>query len=165
MTGDVYTKTKLEHLTEYMVSHLKSDVLANKMDAWQENATIVINGEDRGNGGYIVCHWRYRAVISIENFPHHLLDPRYLLALVACWLTDYDYNRDQDELGDPELSVDVVNHQEVDVAIELEMIEPVELVPDPEGMITWNGKTYRVQAVPIWTAEEAELFNEADNSD
>ncbi|EJA7355670.1 phage tail protein [Vibrio parahaemolyticus] len=163
MSETTYNKTKLEHLTDYIVSHLNSNVLDNKIDAWQENGTIVPNGEDRGNGGYIACHWKYNAVISIEEFPHRLLDPRCLLALVACWLSDYELTRNEDELGDPELSVDVISSEVADVAIELEMMEPIELIPDPAGMITWRGETYRVQAVEIYTAEEAELVNEAAN--
>ncbi|TOZ70075.1 phage tail protein [Vibrio parahaemolyticus] len=163
MSETTYNKTKLEHLTDYIVSHLNANVLDNKIDAWQENGSIVPNGEDRGNGGYIACHWKYNAVISIEEFPHRLLDPRCLLALVACWLSDYDITRNEDELGDPDLSVDVISSEVADVAIELEMIEPIELIPDPAGMITWRGETYRVQAVEIYTAEEAELVNEAAN--
>ncbi|HHG3503009.1 TPA: phage tail protein [Vibrio parahaemolyticus] len=163
MSETTYNKTKLEHLTDYIVSHLNSNVLDNKIDAWQENGSIVPNGEDRGNGGYIACHWKYNAVISIEEFPHRLLDPRCLLALVACWLSDYDITRNEDELGDPDLSVDVISSEIADVAIELEMMEPIELIPDPAGMITWRGETYRVQAVEIYTAEEAELVNEAAN--
>ncbi|EOG7713440.1 phage tail protein [Vibrio parahaemolyticus] len=163
MSETTYNKTKLEHLTDYIVSHLNSNVLDNKIDAWQENGSIVPNGEDRGNGGYIACHWKYNAVISIEEFPHRLLDPRCLLALVACWLSDYDITRNEDELGDPDLSVDVISSEVADVAIELEMMEPIELIPDPAGMITWRGETYRVQAVEIYTAEEAELVNEAAN--
>ncbi|TNC04036.1 phage tail protein [Vibrio diabolicus] len=163
MSETNYNKTKLEHLTDYIVSHLNSNVLDNKIDAWQENGSIVPNGEDRGNGGYIACHWKYNAVISIEEFPHRLLDPRCLLALVACWLSDYDITRNEDELGDPDLSVDVISSEVADVAIELEMMEPIELIPDPAGMITWRGETYRVQAVEIYTAEEAELVNEAAN--
>ncbi|ULF83384.1 phage tail protein [Vibrio alginolyticus] len=163
MSETTYNKTKLEHLTDYIVSHLNSNVLDNKIDAWQENGTIVPSGEDRGNGGYIACHWKYNAVISIEEFPHRLLDPRCLLALVACWLSDHDVTRNEDELGDPDLSVDVISSEVADVAIELEMMEPIELIPDPVGMITWRGETYRVQAVEIYTAEEAELVNEAAN--
>ncbi|WP_274023244.1 phage tail protein [Vibrio parahaemolyticus] len=163
MSETTYNKTKLEHLTDYIVSHLNTNVLDNKIDAWQENGSIVPNGEDRGNGGYIACHWKYNAVISIEEFPHRLLDPRCLLALVACWLSDYELTRNEDELDDPSLSVDVISSEVADVAIELEMMEPIELIPDPEGMITWRGETYRVQAVEIYTAEEAELVNEAAN--
>ena len=86
MSEPIYTKTKLEHLTEYMLSHLKSNVLDNKIEAWQESATVQVDGEDRGNGGYVAAQWRYTAVISIEDFPHHQLDPRNVFALVACWL-------------------------------------------------------------------------------
>ncbi|EGR3037032.1 phage tail protein [Vibrio parahaemolyticus] len=163
MSDTTYNKTKLEHLTDYIVSHLNSSVLDNKIDAWQENGTIVPNGEDRGNGGYVACHWKYNAVLNIEEFPHSLLDPRCLLALVACWLSDYEPDRNEEELGDPQLSVDVISSEIADVSIELELMEPIELIPDPAGMITWRGEVYRVQAVEIYTAEEAELVNEASD--
>ena len=163
MSSAVYNQTKLEHLTAYIVSHLNSNVLENKMDAWQENGSIVPSGEDRGNGGYIACYWKYNAVISVEEFPHQLLDPRCLLALIACWLSDHEEERNEQELEDPTLSVDVISSEAADVIIELELMEPIELVPDEAGMITWRGMRYRVQAVEIYTAEEAELVNETND--
>jgi hypothetical protein len=87
-----------------------------------------------------------------------------LLALVACWLSDHEEERNEQELEDPTLSVDVISSELADVSIELELMEPIELVPDSEaGMITWRGTKYRVQAVEIYTAEEAELVNETNN--
>ena len=163
MSDTVYSKTKLEHLTDYIVSHLNSSVLDNKIEAWQEGGSIVPSGEDRGNGGYIACFWKYNAVISVEEYPHQLLDPRCLLALIACWLSDHEEDRNEQELEDPTLSVDVISEEAADVSIELELMEPIELVPDEGGMITWRGKKYRVQAVEIYTAEEAELVNETDS--
>ncbi|MFA0085352.1 phage tail protein [Vibrio sp. 10N.261.51.F12] len=159
MSDTVYNKTKLEHLTEYIVGHLNSNVLDNKIEAWQERAAIVVDGEDRGNGGHIAAYWRYEAVVSIEEFPHRQLDPRNLFALVACWLSDCDTERDIHELDDPEISVDVISHEAADVLIEIEMMEPIEMIPDQQGLITWRGTRYRVQAVPIDTAEEYELTN------
>ncbi|MDH6024967.1 phage tail protein [Vibrio splendidus] len=163
MSDTAYSKTKLEHLTDYIVSHLNSSVLDNKIEAWQEGGSIVPSGEDRGNGGYIACFWKYNAVISVEEYPHQLLDPRCLLALIACWLSDHEEDRNEQELEDPTLSVDVISEEAADVSIELELMEPIELVPDEGGMITWRGKKYRVQAVEIYTAEEAELVNETDS--
>lgn len=163
MSETAYSKTKLEHLTDYIVSHLNSSVLDNKIEAWQEGGSIVPSGEDRGNGGYIACFWKYNAVISVEEYPHQLLDPRCLLALIACWLSDHEEDRNEQELEDPTLSVDVISSEAADVSIELELMEPIELVPDEGGMITWRGKKYRVQAVEIYTAEEAELVNETDS--
>ncbi|EGR7975502.1 phage tail protein [Vibrio vulnificus] len=157
MSETAYNKTKLEHLTEYIVSHLNSNVLDNKIDAWQERAAIQVDGEDRGNGGHIAAYWRYEAVISIEEFPHRKLDPRNIFALIACWLTDYDSERDTYDLPDPELTVDVVSSEAADVLIEIEMIEPIEMIPDEQGMITWRNQKYRVQAVPIDVAEEYEM--------
>ncbi|EHH1259603.1 phage tail protein [Vibrio alginolyticus] len=160
MSDTTYNKTKLEHLTDYIVSHLNSSVLDNKIEAWQERAAIVVDGEDRGNGGHIAAYWRYEAIISIEEFPHRLLDPRNVFALLACWLADYDKERDIHELDDPEITVDVINEESADVLIEIEMMEPIEMIPDEQGLITWRNQKYRVQAVPIDVAEEYELINE-----
>ncbi|KXZ38506.1 hypothetical protein A0H77_01515 [Vibrio alginolyticus] len=160
MSDTTYNKTKLEHLTDYIVSHLNSSVLDNKIEAWQERAVIVVDGEDRGNGGHIAAYWRYEAIISIEEFPHRLLDPRNVFALLACWLADYDQERDIHELDDPEITVDVINEESADVLIEIEMMEPIEMIPDEQGLITWRNQRYRVQAVPIDVAEEYELSNE-----
>lgn len=121
---------------------------------------IVVDGEDRGNGGHIAAYWRYEAIISIEEFPHRLLDPRNVFALLACWLADYDKERDIHELDDPEITVDVINEESADVLIEIEMMEPIEMIPDEQGLITWRNQKYRVQAVPIDVAEEYELINE-----
>lgn len=162
MTEVAYSKTKLEHLTDYIISHLNTNVLDNKIVAWQENGKLIISGEDRGNDGILICYWRYRAVIRIEQFPHQLLNPYNLFALISCWLADYDSERDEDEdMDDPDLSVDVLSHDIADVAVELDLMEPVEMIPDPLGMVSYQGQTYRVQSVPIDTAEEAEVVNEA----
>lgn len=160
MSEVAYNKTKLEHLTDYIVSHLNSSVLDNKIEAWQERAAIVVDGEDLGGGGYIAAYWRYEAVVSIEEFPHQLLDPRVLFALVACWLSDCDSERDISELADPEISIDVIDSEKADVLIEIEMMEAIEMIPDEAGLITWRGKKYRVQTVPIHIAEEHEIANE-----
>lgn len=155
--------TKLEHLTQYMIEHIKGAVLDNKIDAWQENASIEVNGEDRGNGGYIIADWRYRAVISVEAFPHGQMDARNILALVACWLSDYDSDRKDHDLADPEMAIDVIDWQTADLAIELEMLEQVEMVPDENGLISYRGKQYHVQPVDIWTATEAEITNASND--
>ena len=160
MSETAYNKTKLEHLTDYIVSHLNSSVLDNKIDAWQERASIVVDGEDLGNGGHVAAYWRYEAVVSIEEYPHQQLDPRNLFALVACWLSDCDRDRELHGLDDPEISIDVISHEAADVLIEIEMIEPIEMIPDEQGLITWRGIKYRVQTVPIDVAEEYELNSE-----
>ncbi|WP_325891101.1 phage tail protein [Grimontia sp. NTOU-MAR1] len=152
-----YHQTHLEHLTDYMCAHMSGVVLANKIDAWQENAQLTVSGEDLGNGGFLMAQWQYQAVVSIEGFPHKAIDPRYLLASVACWISEFDPDRSQKGLADPSVSVDVLDDGSVDVAIELELCEDIQMVPDSEGHIRYQGTQYRVEAVPIWTAEDVEI--------
>lgn len=148
-------ETKLQHLTRYLIESLDTSVLDNKIDAWQENAKIILNGEDRGNGGICIARWQYNAVISIEGYPHHLLDPRYLLSAVACWLSEYDSERTDKELDDPIINIDVLDNETVDVSIEFTLSEDIEMIPDEAGLIRYQGTRYRVQSAPIDIAEEA----------
>ncbi|MFL7010939.1 phage tail protein [Enterovibrio norvegicus] len=157
-----YSQTHLEHLTAYMVAHLSGIVLDNKIDAWQENAQLMVSGENLGNGGFLMAQWQYNAVVSVEGFPHKAMDPRYLLASVACWISEFDPDRSEKGLVDPSVSVDVLDDGNVDVTIELELCEDIQMIPDSLGLIRYQGTQYRVQAVPIWTAQEAEITHEAD---
>ncbi|HIF9333356.1 TPA: phage tail protein [Photobacterium damselae] len=152
--------TKLEHLTQYLQNSLKNKVLSNKIEAVQDTGTICPDGEDRGNGGFIVAQWRYNASIIIEEYPHNIIDPKVLLALVACWLTEFDSARNYDELGDPEVDVEVLDHEKADVVIEIELIEPIEMIPDEDGDIVYRGINYRVQTVPVYVADEMEVNND-----
>lgn len=160
MADLTYQKTKLEHLTDFITNALKNAVLENRIDAWQENATLIPNGECRGNGGIRIAHWQYSAVVHIEGFPHHQIDPRYLLAAIGCWLSEHDPNRQDFELSDPSLSIDVLDDGTVDVALEIDLIECIEMIPDENGLIEFNGETYRVETTGIDWAESMEIENE-----
>ena len=147
-------ETKLQHLTRYITESLSSTVLDNKIDAWQENMLLIVNGEDRGNGGIRIATWQYNAVISIEAYPQNLLDPRYLLSAVACWLSEYDCNRSDIGLSDPNISIDVLDDSTVDISIELELSDHIEMIPDRSGLLCYKGQNYRVETAQIYTAKE-----------
>ncbi|WP_318515011.1 phage tail protein [Photobacterium leiognathi] len=152
-------QNKLQHLTQFIQTSISSKVLVNKITSYQDAATLQADGEERGNDGLVVAQWRYHGVISIEEFPHRKLDPKVLFALVMCWLTEHDANRDIYELGDPEVEVEVLDHEKADVLIELDFMEPIEMLPDPEGLVLYYGERYTVATVPVDVAEEFEVDN------
>ena len=158
-------KTKLQALHQYLCKQLTGNVHAKKIHATQAGGELIVNGEDRGNGGYRIANWFYQAGILIENFPHNKLDPNTLFALVACWISEFDPERDEnDELGNPDIEIDVNNEESADVLIKIAFEESIELIPDPKGLVLWNSQTYRVNPVEIWIAEEGEITNAANDN-
>ena len=150
------TKTQLQQLTEFLLASLSPIVKANNIDAWQERGTLILSGEDKGYG-YQVAKWKHSAVIALENFPHRKINPYILLALISAYLIDSDWPRDEYGLDDPEIDVDVTSKDNTTVLIEVQLMDDIELIPDDNGPVPFNGGRYRVSLVPINIAETVDV--------
>ncbi|MDZ7869735.1 MAG: phage tail protein [Rheinheimera sp.] len=146
-------KTQLQQLTEFLLCSLQPYVTANTIDAWQEGGTIILSGEDLGTG-YQVAKWKHRAIIAIENFPHLKVAPYNLLAMLAAFLLDSNWPRDELGLEDPTLDIDVVSNDNATVIIEVELVDNIDLIPNASGPVLFNGNRYSVESVVINVAEE-----------
>lgn len=149
-------KTQLQLLTEFLLASLKPVIKANDIDAWQERGTLMINGEDLGEG-YLVAKWKYSAVIAIEKFPHRRIDPYTLLAMVAAYLIDNGWERERYGLDDPEIDIDADSKDSTTVLIEVQLLDDIELIRDDTGPVLFDGQRYRVSTVPVNVAESGEL--------
>jgi 23S rRNA-/tRNA-specific pseudouridylate synthase len=150
-------KTKLQQLGEYLLKSLKPVIKTNNIDAWQESGTLIINGEDRGENGYQVAKWKHTGVIAIENFPQQRINAYNLLAMVAAFLIEHDSERDVYQLSDPEIDIDEITSDNATVLIELELIDDIEIIPDPQGPIFFDGQRYKVDIAPINLAENVDV--------
>jgi len=153
-------KTQLQMLTKFLLTSLSPVIKANNIDAWQERGTLILSGEDRGQGGYQIAKWKHNAVIVIEKFPHRKVNPYSLLAMVAAYLIDSGWDRDRFDLSDPELDLDAVSKDDVTVIIELPLIDDIEIIVDENGPVIFDGQRYRVDMVPVDFAESVELESE-----
>ncbi|MDP5146010.1 phage tail protein [Shewanella sp. ULN5] len=151
------TKTQLQQLAEFLLSNLSPLVKANDIDAWQENGTLILSGEDKGAEGYQVAKWKHNAVIALERFPHRRVNPYNLLAMVAAFLIDSHWQRDEYGLDDPQLDIDVVSKDHATVLIELQLLDDIDLIPDETGPVPFNGERYRVSLVPLNIAETVDV--------
>ncbi|NRB23820.1 phage tail protein [Shewanella sp.] len=149
----VLTKTQLQLITEFLLTSLGSVIKANDIDAWQEHGTLILTGDDLGLQGFSLAKWKHSAVISIERFPHRKLNPYSLLAMVAAYLIDNGGERDTFQLADPELDIDVISKDHAQVLIQLELIDNIEVIPDANGSILFNGQQYRIDLAPVNVAE------------
>ena len=153
----VQTKTQLQQLTEFLLASLSPIVKANNIDAWQERGTLILSGEDRGQDGYHVAKWKHSAVIALEKFPHRRINPYNLLAMVSAYLIDSEWPRDQYGLDDPEIDIDADSKDSTTVLIEVQLLDDIELIPDENGPVQFNGGRYRVALVPIDFAESVDV--------
>lgn len=150
-------KTQLQQVTEFLLASLTPYVQANNIDAWQENGTLIINGEDLGAGSYQVAKWKHNAMIAIENFPHHQVAPYNLLAMLAAFLISSDWQRDEYGLTDPEIDIDVISKDNATVIIELQLMDNIEMVLDSTGPVLFMGNRYRVAIAPVNVAESVDV--------
>jgi hypothetical protein len=151
------TKTQLQQLCDFLLMSLSPLVKTNDIDAWQENGTLMLSGEDKGNGGYQVAKWKHNAVIALERFPHRRVNPYSLLAMVAAFLIDSNWARDEYGLEDPQLDIDVVSKDHATVLIELQLLDDIDLIPDANGPVLFNGQRFRVSLVPLDIAESVDV--------
>lgn len=147
------SKTQLQQLTEFLLFSLQPYVTANTIDAWQEGGTIMLSGEDLGTG-YQVAKWKHRAIIVIENFPHLKVAPYNLLAMLAAFLLDSNWPRDELGLEDPTLDIDPISNDNATVIIELELVDNIDLIPNAKGPVLFNGNRYSVDTVVVNVAED-----------
>ncbi|ABZ75894.1 conserved hypothetical protein [Shewanella halifaxensis HAW-EB4] len=156
------TKTQLQQLCEFLLTSLQPVIKANNIDAWQERGTLILSGEDKGIDGYQVAKWKYNAVIAFEQFPHRRINSYNLLAIVSAYLIDSEWPRDVYGLDDPEIDIDVVSKDNATILIELQLMDDIELIPDDNGPVQFNGGRYRVSLVPINIAESVDLQQRGD---
>jgi len=146
-------KTQLQLITEFLLASLKPHIKANNIDAWQEHGTIVICNEDLGLDGYRIAKWKHTAVIHIKNFPHLKVNPYNLLALIAAFLIDSGWDRETYDLADPDIDIDDESDDNTTVLIELQLLDDLEIIPDVNGGIPFNGKNYSLAIAPVNVAE------------
>ena len=159
MTEVRLNKSMLQQLGEYLLTNLKPYVKPNDFDAWQESGTLLPNGEDLGTGCR-VAKWKYTANFVFDKFPHRKINQYNLFALIAVFLLENGEDREQFGLNDPEIDIDEQSEDSTQVIITIELMDDVEIVPDENGLIEFNGVRYRVDTAPIYFAEKA-LFEES----
>lgn len=158
MSGDnIAKKTKLQELCEFLLASLNTVIKRNNIDAWQERGTLILNGEDKGQYGFQVAKWKHTAVIAIENFPHRKVNPYNILAMVSAFLLDSEWPRDEYGLSDPEIDIDVVSRDTATVLIDVELIDDIELIPNADGPVLFNGQRYHVSIAPVEFAEDVDV--------
>ncbi|QTL95539.1 phage tail protein [Aeromonas jandaei] len=129
------------------------DRCARNLDSWMEGGTIRLEPKNLGPTGHVVAWLNYTAVFSLENLPFRECRTETLIAVAASWVQECDDYREHFELSEPTYTVVPNDEHTADLEIELQFCEPLHIVPDPDGPINWQGKTWSVAPFDVWIAE------------
>lgn len=147
----------LQKLALHLLDILSPGVKANDIDAWQTDGRLHIIQDDMGEG-LNLAKWQYNAVIAIERLPHTKFNPYIILAILAAWLADNEWPKDEFSLADPTIDIDIISDDHTQIMINIELIEDLQIVEDKDGLIPYMGKQYRLENVPINWAEQVEII-------
>ncbi|WP_028115888.1 phage tail protein [Ferrimonas senticii] len=128
--------------------------LHHKLESWMAPAQLSLVGKRSGNGIQL-AHFYYVSAISIEDVPFTQVDTATLLAQAAAWLIDNDEHRYLLEANDSAVTVktEVVDEGKIDIALEVSFIELLELIPDEQGSVKFNGQHWCIAAPEVDIAE------------
>ncbi|MGB3222533.1 MAG: phage tail protein [Desulforhopalus sp.] len=143
-----------------LAGHLESlpGITRDQMEAFADLGKLVPTGKDLGQG-LEVGRFKYDAVVSIERCPARIAS--LLLSSLLIWLAENDPDRDLSELTDPDIDITLEDEQTVFVQITVEFDEPLFIVADPDGPISYDGQKWRVDMVPVDVAEDLESLEKA----
>lgn len=149
---------KLTALTSFLLqaANLTKEQVLSVADRGQ----TVPTGRDLGHGVELGV-FKYDALIQVEAFNGSSSE---LLLLVMGWLHDHDEDREHIGLADPEVDASLNDDFTADVDLAIEFEESLQMVPDENGAILFNGRRWRVADVPVDVAEElASMDGRADD--
>ncbi|MCJ2164651.1 MULTISPECIES: phage tail protein [unclassified Pseudodesulfovibrio] len=128
----------------------KAGASGNHIHSFADQGVIVPTGRDLGHG-LEVGRFKYDAVIQVEGYRD---DGMLFVAFVTAWLQVHDPKREALGLADPEIDISLNDDRTADIELSIDFEESLEIVPDEDGPIHYNGQRWRVADVPIDVAEE-----------
>lgn len=157
--SDPLSQTQAGYYLQGLMNHLKSVIPSRQhkhMECWMEDIEMMLGAKNQGLGaeiGYI----SYNASFSFERFPFQKIDPAIVIASVMAWLMDTDKHREDFYLNDPTFDIESESDSTVLMTLEVEFIEPLMVVPDENGPITWQGEKWSLAPYEVWVAEHGDV--------
>jgi hypothetical protein len=145
------------HALHTELKRVLPDKLHKQLDSWMESGTVKLEPKNMGAGGVIVAQLSYQAVFTVEGLPFRLVDPAMLLAVAAAWVQEHDHDRDMRGLEDPTYTVTPLDDATADMELAVDFIEPLSLIPDENGPISWQGQRWKVAPYEVWVALDADI--------
>ncbi len=95
--------------------------------------------------------FKYNAIFTIEQFNG---DVDLLLAQIIAGLARLNPNRQDQVLSDPEISITPFENGSSTIEISIPFEEPLIIIPDADGPISWRGQKWTMDEKDISIAEK-----------
>lgn len=139
---------KLQALTKYL---LDGNICGSEQfDSIIESAQLDLSSMSKGNG-IIIGYFVYEATLFIERYSQ---PPALLLAHLSSWLQTYDDERESLNLPSPSIDIENPTTKTADVEINISFSEAIEMIPNDDGEIKFNGINWSIAPAPIDIANE-----------
>lgn len=152
---------KLQALVEYILS--STGVPREQVHAFADQGVIQPTGKHLGlvrseigteqtppREQLQIGIWQYEGVIQVERYAGSGME---LLALVVGWVADNDIDRSTQDRKDPTVDIDINDAITSDIEISVEFEEPLVIIENPKGNITFRGKLWSVHTAVIVEAQ------------
>lgn len=144
----------LQALSQFLTGKLGQQI-SKKMTTEMARTELQLTTKNMGQGLNIMV-MNYDAEIYIERFPFKKFGVATLYAMLGAWLMDND-NRDEFDLGDPEVEVVIEDENNAELLITVEFREPIMVIEAENGLIEFRDKNYIIAPYEIWVAENFEM--------
>lgn len=156
--------SQLDSLTAFITAAVPKRVMEG-FDSQMDEVQFIPAQRDKGLGQYRLSIIRYNAVLTWERFPYREYDPKIVMALLLSWLSQEE-RAVFEEIGIdselPDFDIEVIDSKTAIVVVTLPLADELDLVPDDEGPIPFDGKRWRLAQPEIWTATDVEVIPVVD---
>lgn len=149
--------SQLEDLTAYLQAYMPPRSL-QFFDADMVSGEMIRSTKALGLGRYRLGIIRYTAVLAWLGFPFREYPPALIYAHVMAWIEERQ-NQLANELNLPPPRIDpAFDHERAaDLMIDIEMVDEITVIEDPQGDIHFNGKRWSLEPPKVYTATEFEI--------
>lgn len=151
--------SQLKELTDFLIANMPKRAMQG-FDSQMDEITFIPAQRDNGLGQYRLAIIRYSAVLTWERYPYREYDPKILMALFMSWLTQDERGLLEETGIDselPEFDIETIDQETAIMVVTLPMSEELNMVPDPQGVIPFDGERWRLAEPEIWTADEVTI--------
>ena len=147
----------LQGLNQHL-SNTTPERLHKHIECWMEDVELILSPKNQGQG-LDIGYMQYTAVFSFERFPFKKVNPAIVMINVLAWIDDNDEYRERFKLVNPSFDVEPESDDTVIMTLEVELIEPLMVIKDPDGEIVWRGKRWTNAPYEIWEAAHISIIN------
>lgn len=159
--SEIQSQLQAGFMLQGLNQHLSQAIperLHKYFECWMEDVELTLQPKDQGLGSDI-GYMQYTAVFSFEQFPFKKVHPSTVMINVLAWLDDNDELREKFDLAEPRFDIEPESDDTVIMTLEVELIEQLMVIEDPNGDIVWRGKRWINAPYEIWEAEHISIIN------